>query len=365
MKFTVKKEQLLPLLTRVNNIIEKKSTQKIRTHILINASDEKVELIGFDNEMKISGSIDAQVEVSGSTTVTSQKLFDIIRSLDNHADINVYEQDNALHIVSGYSKFHLATIPAEDYPLPDSYTFEQHFSLAANQLVDLFNQVKFSMASNDVRHYLNGLLLHFTTNELISVSTDGHRLSISEIANNFGLEEKKTIVPRKAVGEITTWLANETGAIQVNLSESHIQIVFGSMEMTSTLINAEYPAYETVIPELSENLIVIPKEQLKQALQRAKILSSEYGVGVSLSFSPWKLNLSAKNMDNESAEDSIDINYDGENIKIAFNINYLIDIIGVIENENLTMSLLDGNSSCLIYDADNESSRYIVMPMNI
>lgn len=365
MKFTVKKEALLPLLTRVNNIIEKKSTQKIRTHILINVNDGQLELIGFDNEMKISGTVAAQVEVSGSTTVTSQKLFDIIRSLNANAEISLHLQDNSLHVVSEHSKFHLATMPAEDYPLPDSYTFEQSFTLAANQLVDLFNQVKFSMASNDVRHYLNGLLLHFTANEVISVSTDGHRLSIAEIPNEFGIDALKTIVPRKAIGEMTTWLANETGQIQVNLSDSHIQVVFGTMEMTSTLINAEYPAYETVIPELSDNLIVIPKEQLKQALQRAKILSSEYGVGVSLSFSPWKLNLSAKNMDNERAEDSIEINYDGENIKIAFNINYLIDIIGVIENENLTMSLLDGNSSCLIYDADNETSRYIVMPMNI
>lgn len=365
MKFTVKKEHLLPLLTRVNNIIEKKSTQKIRTHILINARDGQLELIGFDNEMKISGTLEAQVENAGSTTVTSQKLFDIVRSLNTDAEIHFDLQEATLHLASNHSKFNLVTIPAEDYPLPDSYTFEQSFTLAANQLVDLLNQVKFSMASNDVRHYLNGLLFHFTANELISVSTDGHRLSIAEIANEFGIDELKTIIPRKAVGEITTWLASETGQIQVNLSESHIQIVFGSMEMTSTLINAEYPAYETVIPELSENLIVIPKEQLKQALQRAKILSSEYGVGVSLSFLPWKLNLSAKNMDNESAEDSIDINYDGDNIKIAFNINYLIDIIGVIENENLTMSLLDGNSSCLIYDADNETSRYIVMPMNI
>lgn len=365
MKCSVKKAALLPLLTRVNNIIEKKSTQKVRTHILINAKDNRLELIGFDNEMKISGTVEASISEPGSITVTSQKLFDIVRSLGNDADVDISLEDNTLHVVSGHSKFHLATIPAEDYPLPDSYEFDQSFSLPAGRLVDLLNLVKFSMASNDVRHYLNGLLLHFNEGELIVASTDGHRLSVAEIPNEFGISQQKSIIPRKAIGEVTGWLHGEADNLQVNISPTHIQFVYGEMEMTSTLVNAEYPAYETVIPELSENLIVIPKDELKQALQRAKILSSEYGVGVSLAFSPWKLNLSAKNMDNESAEDSLDINYDGENIKTAFNINYLIDILGVIENDNVTLSLQDGQSSCLIYDADKEDSRYIVMPMNI
>ncbi len=227
------------------------------------------------------------------------------------------------------------------YPVSDNYAFEQSFSLPAEILTHLFNKVKFSMASNDVRHYLNGMLLNFSKDVVSAVSTDGHRLSVSE------------------------WLAGETDNVQVNLSDTHIQFIFKDTEITSTLINADYPAYETVIPELSDTLIFLPKEELRKALQRAKILSSEYGVGVSLTFSPWKLNLSAKNMDNESVEDSIDINYDGETIKTAFNINYLMDVINVIESDNLTLSLQDSQSSCLIYDSENENSRYIVMPMNI
>lgn len=365
MKFSLTKEQLLPLLSRVNSIIEGKSTTKVRTHILINAYEDRVELIGFDNEMKISGNIAVMVEETGQITVNSQKFFDIVRSLRNGAEILIHLVDNQLNILSGSSKFHLATIPAEDYPLPDSYDFDQTLSLPANQLVDLMNLVKFSMASNDVRHYLNGLLLHFTDSDVVAVTTDGHRLSVAEIPNTFGIAEQKRILPRKAVGEVTSWLAGQTDALQINLSETHIQFVFGSMEMTSTLINAEYPAYETVIPELSSNLIVVPNEAMKEALERAKILSSEYGLGVSLSFAAWKLALSAKNMDNESVEDSIDINYDGEQIKTAFNINYLKDIFSHIANENVTLSLQDGQSSCLIYDADKENSRYIVMPMNI
>lgn len=365
MKFTVKKDDLLPLLSRVNNIIEKKSTQKVRTHVLIKATDGQLELVGFDNDIKISGTVVANVEQSGETTVTSQKLFAIVNSMANGSDSQVTLSDNTLDIKAGASKFHLAVIPAEDFPLPDSYAFEQSFSLAADQLVDLLNQVKFSMASNDVRHYLNGMLLHFNQSQLFAVSTDGHRLSVAETANSFGIEEQKIIIPRKAIGEITSWLAHETGDVQVNLSQTHIQLVFHGTEMTSTVINAEYPAYETVIPALAESLIVIPKEPLKQSLQRAKILSSEYGVGVSLAFSAWKLGLSAKNMDNESVEDSLDINYDGEPIKTAFNINYLLEILNVVDSDNVTLSLQDSQSSCLLFDADKESARYIVMPMNI
>ncbi|PIE42267.1 MAG: DNA polymerase III subunit beta [Gammaproteobacteria bacterium] len=365
MKFSVKKEQLLPLLTRVNNIIEKKSTQKIRTHILINVTENQLELIGFDSEIKISGIVPATVETVGSTTVTSQKLFDIIRSLNTAADIDIALNDNTLDIFSGHSKFHLATIPAEEYPVPDSYDFEQSFSLPANRLIDLLNLVKFSMANNDVRHYLNGLLLHFTATDLVAVSTDGHRLSIAEIANTFAIEDKKTIIPRKAVHEVTTWLNGQTGDVNIDISSTHIRFVFSQVEMTSTLINAEYPAYETVIPTVADKVITIPNTEMQQALQRARILSSEYGVGVSLSFMPWKLDLLAKNMDNESVEDSIDINYDGKAIKTAFNINYLMDILNVVDNDKVTFSLQNGQSSCLIYDADKENARYVVMPMNI
>lgn len=365
MKFTVKREELLPLLTRVNSIVENKSTQKIRTHVLLNATDGNLSLIGFDNDIKISGKVAAQVEASGSTTVMSLKLFEIVRSLTENAEIEMQLQENTLHISCGQSKFHLATIDAEEFPLPDSYSFEKQLHLPAKDVVNLFALVKFSMASNDVRHYLNGLLLHFNQSELTAVSTDGHRLSIAEIPNTFGITEQKAIVPRKAVAEVSSWLSTLNGNVEVNLSETHIQFTAGSTEMTSTLVNAEYPAYETVIPELAEQLIIIPKEPLKQALSRAKILSSEYGVGVSLAFSSWKLNLTAKNMENESVEDCIDINYDGENIKTAFNINYLQDILNVINNDNITVSLQDSQSSCLIYDADKENARYIVMPMNI
>ncbi len=365
MKFTVKKAQLLPLLTRVNNIIEKKSTQKIRTHILINATQGQLELVGFDHEMKISAMVEANVEVSGSTTVTSHKLFDVIRLLDNEAEIIFTLDANILNIVSDHSQFHLATIAVDEYPLPDAYHFDEQLQIPAPMLVALFYRVKFSMAVNDVRHYLNGLLLHFTEENLIAVSTDGHRLSIAEAHNPSDIVDKKVILPRKTVQEVSLWLDDKDGAVTINLSATHIQFVHGAVEMTSTLINADYPAYETVIPEVAETLMMIPKEPLKQALNRAKILTSEYGMGVSLMFSSWQLNLSTKNMDNESTEESLDINYEGNNIKTAFNINYLLNIIDVIDNENLTFSLQDSHSSCLIYDADKKNARYIVMPMNI
>lgn len=365
MKFSINKEQLFPLLSRVNSIVENKSTTKVRTHILIQAYESGVQMVGFDNEMRISGHVQASVEVTGSITVNSQKCHAIVSSLKNGESIDVELEDNQLNISSGTSKFHLATIPAEDYPLPESYEFNQNLSLPANQLVDLMNLVKFSMAANDVRHYLNGMLLHFTDSDLVAVSTDGHRLSVAEIPNTFGINEQKRILPRKAVGEVTSWLAGQTDILQIHLSETHIQFVFADMEITSTLINAEYPAYETVIPELAESQILVPNDAMKEALDRAKILSSEYGLGVSLTFADWKLNLQAKNMDNESVEDCIDINYNGKQIKTAFNINYLKEIFGIIDNDKVTLSLQDGQSSCLIYDGDKENSRYVVMPMNI
>ncbi len=365
MKYSVLKGDILPLLSRVNNVIEKKSTQKIRTNILIKAQENSIELIGFDNEIQISGQVPATVVEAGEITVTSQKLFDIIKTLPGDLNIDSQLLENSLHIDAAASKFKLATIPAEDYPLPDQYEFNHSLTLPCEALVDMLNRVKFSMGVNDVRHYLNGLLLHFKGNKLVAVTTDGHRLSIAEIDNNSEIEDAKLIIPRKTIGELTSWLGSEEGEVKVSFSETHIQFALGSMEITSTLINAEYPAYETVIPPLSQSTIILPKEALKQSLQRAKILSSDYGVGVSLSFNPWSLAVSAKNVDNESVEDKLDINYDGEQINISFNINYLLDTLGVIDNENVSMSIQDGQSSCLIFDQGRDDVKYIVMPMNI
>lgn len=365
MKYSVKKEDILPLLSRVNNVVEKKSTQKVRTNILIKAQQDNLELVGFDNEIKISGQIPAKVDETGEITVTSQKLFDIVKTLANDTNIEFQLLDNSLHINAGASKFKLATISADDYPLPDQYSFEQNLTLPCHAFVDMLNRVKFSMGVNDVRHYLNGLLLHFKGNKVVAVSTDGHRLSVAETTNPSEIHDIKLIIPRKTIGEISSWLNAEEGEVSINFSDTHIQFVLNAVEITSTLINAEYPAYETVIPELSENTIVLPKEALKQSLQRAKILSSEYGVGVSLAFNPWLLTLTAKNVDNESVEDKLDINYDGEQINIAFNINYLIDTLNVIDNENISMSIQDSQSSCLIFDKERDDAKYIVMPMNI
>jgi len=365
MKFNIIKATLLPLLTRVNSIIEKNSNQKVRTHVLMSAQGDSLELIGFGHEIKTSGHIAADITSDGKTTVSSDKLFDIIRSFPGDADIHFELVDNSLSIVCGSSQFHLATISADDYPLPEKYAFENSFSLPSDQLVELLNRVKFSMAHNDVRHYLNGLLLHFQQDSLLAVTTDGHRLSVAEVANRSGIKAQKIILPSKTVAELISWLANQSDELQVNLSTTHIQFVYGQMEMTSTVINAEYPDYEAVIPELLDELIIVPKDAFVQALKRASILSGDYGLGVSLAFAAWKLDLTARNLDNESVEDSIDINYQGNLIKTAFNIKYLQDILNVISNDKVTISIKDGQSSCLIYDSDKESNRYIVMPMNI
>lgn len=365
MKYNVLKADILPLLSRVNNVVEKKSTQKIRTNILIKVQQDNLELIGFDNEIKISGTVPATVTETGEITVTCQKLFDIIKTLPNEANIEFQLIDNLLHVHAGASKFKLATIPAEDFPLPEKYSFEQSLTLPCPAFVEMLDRVKFSMGVNDVRHYLNGLLLHFNNDKVIAVTTDGHRLSIADTANSSGITDNKLIIPRKAIGEITSWLSGQENEVNISFSNTHIQFSLGSMEITSTLINAEYPAYETVIPTLSENIIVLPKEALKQSLQRAKILSSDYGVGVSLAFSAWSLTLTARNADSESVEDKLDINFDGEQINIAFNINYLLDVLGTVDNENVSLSIQDGQSSCLIFDNDYKNAKYIVMPMNI
>lgn len=368
MKFTVEKETLLPVLTRINNIVEKKSTKPVLSHVLIEARDGQLHLTGLNIDIKITGTLPADIEEPGQITTNSQRLFAIISTVAGNPEVTFSLNGNLLDIAIDKSKYELNAISADDFPETTSHTFSETFSLPCDELVRLFNLVKFSMAVNDLRYFLNGVLLDIKPAQIAAVSTDGHRLSIAEIPNTFNLRPQQIIVPRKVVGELISWLGHADGEVKVGLSGSHMQLSHGSIELTSTVIKEGYPAYENLLPEVGEDkaVAVVSKDMLKQALQQAKVLSgaasAEYLPGVSLTFDPWKLKLTARNTDNEWHVNEVDINYDGPSIKTAFNINYLLDVLNGIEGDNVAIYI---TNSGLFYDPEGEVSRYVVMPMNI
>ncbi len=260
MKYSINKDKLFPLLSRVNNVIEVKSTQKIRTNILIKAGKDYIELIGFDNESRINAKIPAVIEEQGATTVQSKKLFDVVNALSNKDDICFELVGNNLHLTSGVSKFLLATIPAEEYPIPDEWSFDKSFTLDVASFANMLKRVKFSIGANDARAYLNGALIDFNATNMAIVSSDGHRISVAESENNTEIDDCEIIVPYKTINEIYNWLSSKTGNLNISISATHIQFKHQEIELTSTAINATYPDYKSTMPDISDSVAIIPKK---------------------------------------------------------------------------------------------------------
>lgn len=367
MKFSVNREVLLPLVTRANNIIEAKSTQKVRTHAYLSVEGDKLTLVGFDHNLHMTASCTVQDGEDGKATVNARSLFDVIKSLPQETDVTLKNHENTLTISAGDIRVTLATIPAEEYPLPDAYEFDNRFDIAASELLRLLKLTQFSISINDVRQHLNGMLLEFSEKSISSVSSDGHRLSIAGIENKTDIKDLQIILPKKAVTEFINRLSTMKAddVCQIKLSANRFQLEKDNVTLSAALINAQFPNFRDIIPAPVDSPIIVPKETLNGALQRAKILSANYGQGVKLTITPWKLALSAKNLENEESQESIEINYDGDNITVSFNINYLSDILSVLTQDNVVLSILNDQSSCLVYGQDDLSARYVVMPMNL
>jgi DNA polymerase-3 subunit beta len=222
------------------------------------------------------------------------------------------------------------------------------------------------MAQQDVRYYLNGILMEISPDHLKLVATDGHRLALSEFKINISVDEaKQIIIPRKAVLELSRLLEASDSAVKITLSQNHIRIESGTLVFTSKLIDGKFPDYNRVIPVDGNKTLVVNREMLKRAMSRIAILSNEKYRGIRLTLAPGNLSIQANNPDQEEAEEELSIDYDEAQIEIGFNVTYLIDVLGVLDSEDVHIKLKDANSSCIISDSEDSSSLYVVMPMRL
>ncbi len=266
---------------------------------------------------------------------------------------------------SGRSKFSLATLPAAEFPTVDDIKAGQTISVEQTVLARLIEKTHFSMAQQDVRYYLNGMLLETGGQHLRAVATDGHRLALSqaELASG-GLAEQQVIVPRKGVLELQRLLSGE-GSVDIELGPNHVRIQLEGIRFTSKLIDGRFPEYERVIPKESSNELTADREAFKGALQRTAILSNEKYRGIRLIIRDSGVVMQAHNPEQEEAEEELEVGYSGEDIEIGFNVNYLLDALGAVEGDAVTLSVLDSNSSCLIRQPGVDDSKFVVMPMRL
>jgi DNA polymerase-3 subunit beta len=366
MKLLLNRETLLKPLQTIGNIVERRPTLAILSNILIQIKDNKLTLTGTDLEVEIITTFDIDSAENDEITLPGRKFIDICRALPAEAEIEVTTDSERAVIRSGRSRFTLSTLPATEFPNLDPITSPLEFSLTQKDLKRLIEKTQFCMAQQDVRYYLNGLLLEITPEKITAVATDGHRLALSEISGSFPVtENRQIIIPRKGVTELARLLEDTDGSVQIRLSENHIKIDLDGLSFTSKLIDGKFPDYQQVIPKDANNNIICLREPLRQAFARASVLSNEKYRGIRLQFSDNSLKATVHNPEQEEAEENIEINYQGDEMEIGFNVAYFLEALSVIDEENVELHLTDTNHSCLVQGQGDIYSRYVIMPMRL
>lgn len=366
MKFQIEKDNLLNPLQQIIGAVEKRQTMPALSNVLLRATENSLTLTATDLEIELVSQIAMIVDQPGEITVPARKLLDICKALPSEAIINFTVTDNKALVQSGRSRFSLATLPATDFPALDAISSVYEFDITQKTLRDIIDKTAFAMAQQDVRYYLNGLMLEVSTNYLRAVATDGHRLAYCEKETNADIADiKQVILPRKGVLELVRLLADSDDKVKIILGSNHLQVEFNESRLTSKLIDGRFPDYNRVIPTDGENVISADRDQLRQALIRASILSNEKYRGIRLVLEKNLVKLQAQNPDQEEADVELEVVYNGDDIEIGFNVNYMLDVLNVTNSDMVQAALRDSNSSFLLTFPDQTDCKYVIMPMRL
>lgn len=375
MKFTIKREHLLKPLQQVSGPLSARTALPILANLLLQVSDNTLTLTGTDLEIEMVATIalsQSHKTETGSTTVPARKFFDICRGLPEDAEITVTLETKRLSIRSGHSRFSLSILSARDFPNLADLKKEKEVELTVSPaaLKCLIDSTQFAMAHQDVRYYLNGMLFEVEGEKLCVITTDGHRLAVcstSIIQKDTAQELKKysVIVPRKAVIELARLLSGGEDRLCLQIGSNNIRVHLNGFIFTSKLVDGRFPDYKRVFPKNPSKIVIANCEQLKQAFSRAAILSNAKFRGVRLHISAGKLKITANNPEQEEAEETLDVDYQGEDIEISFNVGYLLDVLNALKCDKVKLLLIDSVSSVQIENIENQITTYIVMPMRL
>lgn len=366
MKLQVGRNELLSALSAVIGVVERRQTLPVLSNFLLELKDDTLVVTGTDLEIELEAHARVQNLAPGRATVPARKLFDICRGLPEGAEIQLEVSGEKAQLKSGRSRYSLSCLKADEFPAMGRVTDGQALTLPRGQLKSLIEKTQFAMAQQDVRYYLNGMLLEVASGRVRTVATDGHRLAMSEATVETGFKDVlQVIVPRKAILELQRLLDSSEEAITVRIGAGQIEADLDVVRMTSKLIDGRFPDYERVIPESGDKKLQADRETVKRALARTAILSNEKFRGVRLNLDGSTLTLQTHNPEHEEAEEALEVMYEGDPIEIGFNVNYLLDALGALGTEQFVMELKGSDASGLIHAADDRSSKYVVMPMRL
>jgi len=362
----VSRDALLKPLQAVSGIVERRQTLPILANVLLEQKDGRLFVTATDLEMQITANSELASKQDQAVTVGARKLQDLLRALPEDSSLTVDTAAGKMTVRAGRSRFNLQTLPAADYPrIGLSQEQQQTITLPQRDFRGLLKLAEFAMAQQDIRYYLNGMLLVIDKGSLQAVATDGHRLSYASIAVAGDYSRQEVILPRKTVLELGKLLEDSEAELTIDLLTNQVRFRFSNIELVSKVVDGKFPDYNRVIPSGHSKQIELSRAELLQALQRAAILSNEKFRGVRLVLATDQLKIICTNSEQEEAEEELEIAYKGDPLDIGFNITYLLDVLHNLAAERVVLALGDANSSALITMPDRGDYKYVVMPMRI
>jgi DNA polymerase-3 subunit beta len=366
MRLSIARETLLKPLQQIIGAVERRQTMPMLGHVLLRSSDSGITMTTTDLEIELVADVETELKVTGEATLPARKLLDICRALPEGAHLAIDIGGGKASIRAMRSRFVLVTLPAADFPILEDIHADRSVTVSQAQLKHLIDSTAFAMAQQDVRYYLNGLLLHIAEGSLRTVATDGHRLAICELRDQVhGEGVHQVIIPRKGVHELQRLLTDGDRDVELQLSGNHIRVSLVELRFTSKLIDGRFPDYGRVLPKDCDKTAFVDRETFRQALVRTAILSSEKYRGVRLSLDGSAMKIQAHNPDQEEAEEEVGVDYDGEPLEIGFNVNYLLDILNVVKDDTVEIKFKDPSSSALLKATASDQALYVVMPMRL
>ena len=367
MDFYITKEEVVKSLNLTLGVVEKRQTLPILSNVLFEVDESSLKLTATDLESEISTtSTISNFKSGGKITAPARKLSDLCRLMPDLAEIHFFLDGDNLKIETESGKYNLSTLPSEDFPVFETEDTQSQINISSQNLKNLITKTSFAMGNQDWRHYLNGLYMMIDDKVITTVATDAHRLAMATSSlNEASSESTSGIVPRKSINEIGKLVGDESENVVIQLGQTSIAANVSGTTFVSKLIEGKFPDYEQVIPSGESSLLVVDRKNFSESLSRVSVLSSEKYKGVRIITKKNSLNISANNPEKEQGEENLPCEYQGEEIDIAFNVNYLQEILSTIDSEKIEINFFGSEKSCLITDPNSENLKYVVMPLLI
>jgi len=367
MDFYISKEEVVKSLNLTLGVVEKRQTLPILSNVLFEVDESSLKLTATDLESEISTtSTISNYKSGGKTTAPARKLSDLCRLLPDMTEIHFFLDGENLKIETESGKYNLSTLPSEDFPVFEIEETQSQINISSQNLKTLISKTAFAMGNQDWRHYLNGLFLLIDDKTITTVATDAHRLALANSSLNEAVSDSTNgIVPRKSINEIGKLVSDGSENVIIKLGQTSIAANVSGTTFVSKLIEGKFPDYEQVIPSGESSLLIVDRKNFSESLSRVSVLSSEKYKGVRILTKENSMNISANNPEKEQGEENVTCEYQGEEIDIAFNVNYLQEILSTLDSEKIEINFFGSEKSCLITDPNSENLKYVVMPLLI